>query len=117
MPHRKRSITTWRKLSKSAPAVLCRGSKHKLEKRKTCSDDSMKAALKAVEDGQSVRGAAWDYGIPKTALFDRVSGRAICGVKPGPRPYLSPKEEGTLRHFLKHCAKTWMCLPLQSQLQ
>ena len=24
---------------------------------------------------------------------------------PGPRPYLSPREEGTLEHFLKHCAK------------
>ena len=65
----------------------------------------MKAALKAVENGQSVSGAARDYGIPKTTLFDRVSGRVIHGVKPGPRPYLSPREEGTLRHFLKHCAK------------
>ena len=60
----------------------------------------MKAALKAVEDGQSVSGAARDYGIP-----DRVSGRVIHGIKPGPRLYLSPSEEGTLRHFLKHCAK------------
>ena len=86
-----------------------------------CNDDSMKAALKAVEDGQSVSGAR-DYGIPKTTLFDCVSGRVIHGVKPGPRPYLSPREEGTLGHFLKHCAKlgydnTRMCLPLQSRLQ
>jgi len=51
-----------------------------------CNDDSMKAALKAVEDGQSVSGA-WDYGIPKTTLFDRVSGRVIHSVKPGPRPH------------------------------
>ena len=65
-------------------------------------DDSMKAALKAVEDGQSVNGAARDYGIPKSTLFDRVSGRVIHGVKPGPRPYLIPREEGTLGHFLKH---------------
>ena len=58
----------------------------------------MKAALKAVEDGQSVSGAARDYGIP-----DCVGGRVIHGVKPGPRPYLSLSEEGTLGHFLKHC--------------
>ena len=31
--------------------------------------------------------------------------RVINGVKPGPRPYLSPREEGTLPHFLKHCVK------------
>ena len=105
MPRKRRSITTQRKRPKSAPAVLFRGSKRRSEKRKTWSDDSMKAALKAVENGQSVSGAARDYGIPKTTLFDRVSGRVIHGVKPGPRPYLSPREEGTLGHFLKHCAK------------
>ena len=26
-------------------------------------------------------------------------------LMPGPRTYLSPREEGTLEHFLKHCAK------------
>ena len=41
----------------------------------------MKAALKAVEDGQLVSAAARDYGIPKTNLFDRVSARVIHGVK------------------------------------
>ena len=37
----------------------------------------MKAALKAVEDSQSVSRATRDYGIPKMTLFDRVSGRVI----------------------------------------
>ena len=68
----------------------------------------MKAALKAVEDGQSVNGAARDYGIPKMTLFDRVSGRMIHGVKPGPRPYLSPREEGTPGHFLDAVNKETM---------
>ena len=75
MPRKKRSITTQRKWSKLAPAVLCRESKRRSEKHKTWSDDSMKAALKAVEDGQFVSGAARDYGIPKTTFFDRVNGR------------------------------------------
>ena len=47
-------------------------------------------------------GAARDYGLPKMTLFDSVSSRVIHGA-PGPRPYLSPREEGTLGHFLKHC--------------
>ena len=51
--------------------------KAQVGKCKTWSDDSMKAALKAVEDGQSVSRATRDYGIPKMTLFDRVSGRVI----------------------------------------
>ena len=53
-------------------------------------------------------GAARDYGVPKMTLFDRVSGRMIHGVKPGPRPYLSPREEGTLGHFLDAVNKETM---------
>ena len=65
----------------------------------------MKAAMEAVAAGQSVSEAAREHGIPKTTLHDRVSGKVIHGVKPGPRPYLSPKEEGNLGLFLKQCAK------------
>jgi len=74
-------------------------------KRKIWSDESMKAALEAVAAGQSVSEAAREHGIPKTTLHDRVSGKVIHGVKPEPRPYLSPKEEGNLGLFLKQCAK------------
>jgi len=65
----------------------------------------MKAAMEAVAAGQSVSETARKHGIPKTTLHDRVSGKVIHGVKPGPRPYLSPKEEGNLGLFLKQCAK------------
>jgi len=65
----------------------------------------MKAAMKAVSEGLSVNQASRYYGVPKTTLHDRVSGRVIHGVKPGPRPYLSPAEEEELGNYLKDCAK------------
>jgi len=103
MPHKRRSITT-KKRFKSTPAVLCVKNRRP-GKRKIWSDESMKAALEAVAAGQSMSEAAREHGIPKTTLHDRVSGKVIHSVKPGPRPYLSPKEKGNLGLFLKQCAK------------
>ena len=51
------------------------------------------------------QAAAREYGVPKTTLHDRTSAQVIDGVKPGPRPYLSPSEEKELGTFLKECAK------------
>ena len=57
----------------------------------------MAAALKAViEDGMSVRGAAEYYGVPKSTLGDRVSGRVLPGVTSGRCTYLSHEEEEEL---------------------
>ena len=104
MPRRKRTVTVPRKRSKSAPAVLCVG-KRRPEKRKTWSEESMKAAMKAVSKGLSVNQALRYYRVLKTTLYDRVSGKVVHGVKPGPRPYLSPAEEEELGNYLKDCAK------------
>ena len=73
------------------------------EKRK---DDSMKAAIQAVEEGQSVSIAARDHGVPKTSLHDRISGKVVHKVNPGPsRPYLSREEEKELGSYLKQSSK------------
>ena len=103
MPRKRRSITT-RKRSRSAPATLS-VSPRQPKKRKQWSDEHMKAALKAVEDGESINRAARDYGIPRSTLYDRVSGKVVHGVKPGPRPYLTSEEEKELGTYLKQCAK------------
>lgn len=65
----------------------------------------MTAALKAIEDGSSVSRASRDFGVPRSTLHDRVSGRVVHGVKPGPKPYLDNTEEKELGSYLKHCAK------------
>ena len=74
-------------------------------KRKQWTEEGMLAALKAVEEGISVSRVARDYGVPRNTLYDRVSGRVVHGVKPGPKPYLNQSEEKELGSYLKHCAK------------
>ena len=99
-----------RKRSHSAPATLCRPSSRP-SKRKQWTEESMTAALKAdpsklyIEDGSSVSRASRDFGVPRSTLHDRVSGRVVHGVKPGPKPYLDNTEEKELGSYLKHCAK------------
>ena len=65
----------------------------------------MLAALKAVKEGVCVSKAARDLDVPRSTLYDRVRGRVVHGVKPGPEPYLSQTEEKELGGYLKHCAK------------
>ena len=61
------------------------------------SESAMNVALKAViEDGQSVRRAAEDFGVPKSTLGDRVSGHALPGAVSGPSRYLDDEEEKEL---------------------
>ncbi len=82
-------------------------SKHALEqsvKRKQWTDQQMRAALKAVQEGAGINRAAGDHGVPASTLKGRVSGRVKHGVKPGPKPYLCTEEEGELSSFLKTCA-------------
>ena len=64
----------------------------------------MVAAMQAVEDRGTVKGAARKHGVPYSTLKDRVSGRVEHGVKPGPKPYLNVVEENELGEFLKKCA-------------
>ena len=65
----------------------------------------MTAAIKAVQEGQSISQAARDHGVPKTTLYDRVSGRVTYGTSPGPQLYLNSQEEKEPGTYLKLCAK------------
>jgi hypothetical protein len=65
----------------------------------------MLEAIKAVGEGCTISQAARDYGVPKTTLYDRVSGKVLHGTNPGPKPYLTMDEEQQLGTYLKHCAK------------
>ena len=104
MPRKRRAFGV-RKRSRSAPASLFRKSPNRPKRRKCWHEESMVAAIKAVEGGDPVSQAARDHGVPKTTFFDRISGRVTHGTQPGPRPYLSKDEEKELATHLKHCAK------------
>ena len=74
-------------------------------KYKPWDDNSMQKALQAVKlDGASVRKAAMEYGVPKSTLGDRVSGRVTHGVLSGPPKYLSEEEEDEMVRFILGCA-------------
>ena len=65
----------------------------------------MRLACKAVMDGWTVRRAADAFDVPKSTLFDRISGRVDVQARSGPARYLSDKEETELVRFLVGCAK------------
>ena len=45
----------------------------------------MATAIDAVKGGESVLRAAKQFSVPRQALGDRVSGKAIHGTNPGPK--------------------------------
>ena len=104
MPRRKTSFSM-RKRWHSAPASMRRPTGSMSAKRKQWSEENMAAALKSVEEGSSVTRAARHFGVPRSTLYDRVSGCVVHGVKPGPKPYLDDTEELEMSSYLKHCAK------------
>ena len=94
MPRKRKSFSS-RKRSHSVPATL-RVSSLRPAKRKQWTQESMTAALRALEEGASLTRASRDFGVPRSTLHDRVSGRVVHGVKPGPKPYLDEPEEKEL---------------------
>jgi len=64
----------------------------------------MDQATKAViSEGKSIRRAAMQYNVPRSTLFDRVSGRVQPGAVSGPPKYLPFTEEAELAKFLSRC--------------
>ena len=52
--------------------------------------------MKAVQDGSPITTAVRVHGVPKTSLHNRIKGKVIHGVKPGPK---SVEEETELAEF------------------
>ena len=51
------------------------------------------ALVKARKGVHAINKIAVMYGVPKSILHDRISGRVQHGKKPGPSPYLNLTEE------------------------
>ena len=65
----------------------------------------MQRAIDAcVSGGMAIRQAALRFGVPKSTLGDRISGRVLPGASYGPKGYLTPEEEEELVNFLLRCA-------------
>ena len=84
---------------------------------KNWSEDRLYKAYKAVQNGHSIRHAANSYNVPKSTLYDRLSGRVQFGTKRKPPRYLTDPEEEELVNFLSGwvalgyaCSKRCNCL-------
>jgi len=72
---------------------------------KNWSATKMRLACEAVrKEGISVRRAAEEYHIPKSTIFDRLSGKVEQGAVSGPARYLNKEEEAEVVNFLGGCA-------------
>ncbi len=66
----------------------------------------MQQACKSVEEGElSIRRAAESFDIPRSTLYDRISGKVAIGSRSGPPCYLNDAEEGELVNFILGCSK------------
>ena len=104
MPRKK--FRTARCKAKAKPAAAAAPKVAPTCKRKQWSEESMTVALNEFRKGiHPINKIAVLYGVPKSTLYDRISGRARHGTKPGPSPYLDPIEEQELADHLITVAK------------
>ena len=85
---------------KNKPAVK---SPNKL--RQWSNEPMIKALEVVASDKIGINRAALEFNVPCTTLKDRVAGRVGPGVRMGPKPYQTYKEEHELVEFLINCSK------------
>ena len=97
---------TFRRKKKRSPPVFKNAKKPRVSvKRKQWTEEQMHQAIECARSGAaSANKAAEMYGIPKSTLKDRLSGRVQPGSRPGPHPYLMPSEEAELASHLIEAA-------------
>ena len=73
-------------------------------------EDQICRAYEADQEGASVRHAAeHTYGIPRSTLSDRITGKVKFGAHSGPEQYLSSKEEEKTCQFYLTISENGIC--------
>lgn len=76
------------------------------KKKKKWTEEAMERALIEVKSGRStVRQAAKEFGVPKSSLGDRVSGRVTPGSRSGPARLITSADEKLLVEFSLYMSK------------
>ncbi|XP_038150439.1 uncharacterized protein si:rp71-1d10.8 [Cyprinodon tularosa] len=76
------------------------------KKKKKWTEEAMERALIEVKSGRcTVRQAAKEFGVPKSSLGDRVSGRVTPGSRSGPARLITSADEKLLVEFSLHMSK------------
>lgn len=75
-------------------------------KKKKWTEEAMEHALAEVKSGRcTVRQAAKEFGVPKSSLGDRVSGRVTPGCRSGPAQLITSADEELLVEFSLYMAR------------
>ncbi|XP_076025081.1 uncharacterized protein LOC143014944 [Genypterus blacodes] len=78
----------------------------KIRKNKKWTEEAMERALVEVKSGRcTVRQAAKQFGVPKSSLGDRVSGRVTPGSRSGPAQLIASADEDRLVEFSLYMSK------------
>ncbi|XP_061607823.1 uncharacterized protein LOC133467223 isoform X2 [Phyllopteryx taeniolatus] len=76
------------------------------KKKKKWTEEAMEHALIEVKSGRcTVRQAAKEFGVPKSSLGDRVSGRVTPGSRSGPAQLITSSDEELLVEFSLYVSK------------
>lgn len=76
------------------------------KKKKKWTEEAMERALMEVKSGRcTVRQAAKEFGVPKSSLGDRVSGRVTPGSRSGPAQLIKSADEELLVEFSVYMSK------------
>lgn len=76
------------------------------KKKKKWAEEAMERALIEVKSGRcTVRQAAKEFGVPKSSLGDRVSGRVMPGSRSGPAQLIASADEQLLVEFCLYVSK------------
>ena len=55
--------------------------------------------------GYTYRRAELEFGVPKSIIRDKISGKTLPGATSSPERYLTNTEKHELVHFIKECAR------------
>eukprot|EP00096_Caligus_rogercresseyi_P002404 TRINITY_DN14524_c0_g1_i1.p1 TRINITY_DN14524_c0_g1~~TRINITY_DN14524_c0_g1_i1.p1 ORF type:complete len:522 (-),score=119.31 TRINITY_DN14524_c0_g1_i1:8-1573(-) len=75
------------------------------KRRLLYSEKCMQDAIKAAQEGMSIRQAATKFNVPKTTLFDKLSGKSPEVTKMGRNTVLTPTEEKFIVDWILKCRR------------
>ena len=79
---------------------------HRPATYKSWTEEKIRLACDAVTlQGFNYRRAELEFGVPKSTICDRISGKSLPGATSGPQRYLTENEEKELVHFIKESAR------------
>lgn len=72
----------------------------KKQPKKKYTQQQLFSAIQAVKNGSSQFAAAKRFSIPRSTLFNKITGKTLLGKKPGPSTVLLPEEEVTIERWV-----------------